>query len=147
MLSGLGPLHTWGLKACDHCILRSLIGHRRGDRPSSPHTIWWRAKGSKKSSWIKMSTWKTTNNVSWCVGTWVLKEIGMTQIIANPINGTTFRWESKDLTTTWSRPLACVWSDPYFIRRWIRSHRRHWSLQLVSFLPMNRENSLQHYFV
>ena len=39
------------LKARDHCILRSLIGRKGQDRPSSLHTRRWRPKASKKLSW------------------------------------------------------------------------------------------------
>ena len=61
------------LTACDHCILRSLIGPKDRDYSSSLHTRKRRSKGSNKSSWMKIHTWvptwQTINNVSWSTGT------------------------------------------------------------------------------
>ena len=52
----IGPLlHTWDRRpVSDHCILRSLIGWKGQDHPSSLHTTRWRPKGPKKlSHWCK----------------------------------------------------------------------------------------------
>ena len=41
------------LKARDHFVLRSLIGQKGRNRPSSLHTRRWRSKCPKKLSWMK----------------------------------------------------------------------------------------------
>jgi hypothetical protein len=64
-------LHT-RLRAHDHCILRSLIGRKDRDRPSSLHTRRWRPQGSKNISWMKSLRGflhaKPMDNVWWFAG-------------------------------------------------------------------------------
>ena len=43
---------TSHMRMCDHCILRSLIGRKGQDHPSSLHTRRWRPKGPKNLSWM-----------------------------------------------------------------------------------------------
>jgi hypothetical protein len=45
------------LKACDHYILRSLIGWKVWDRPYSLHTRRWRPKDPNKLSWMNSLHW------------------------------------------------------------------------------------------
>jgi hypothetical protein len=127
-----------GLKACDHCILRFVVSRKGGDHPSSLHTRRWRPKDPKKLSCMKRSTWTSTWQtiimfydllefassplladhklcfmVCWNLHQSHLREVNLTQILVKRFNNATFGWESRALTTTWSRPLARVWSGPY----------------------------------
>ena len=43
---------TSHMRLCDHCILRSLVGRKDQDHPSSLHTIRWKPKGPKNLSWM-----------------------------------------------------------------------------------------------
>ena len=64
------------LKAHDHSNLRSLIGRKGEDHPSSLLTWRWRPKGPKKTSWMKKSTWsrtwQTMDKVLWSSGLFVM---------------------------------------------------------------------------
>ena len=52
-----------------------------------------------------------------------LQEVGPMQIHADRVSGTTFRWESRALTITWSGHLAHAWSGPQLQNKRDSLHR------------------------
>ena len=87
-------------KARDHCILRSLIGRRGWDHPSSLHTRRWRPIGLKETiiGWeIYVEPYMVCH---------ILRQAHL------HVSGMAFDWDLKALTITWSQPLGRVWSSP-----------------------------------
>ena len=70
-------LHT-RLKACDCCILKSLISWKGWDHPSSFHTRRWRSKDIQHG-------WKVCFMICWDPRQVHLQEVGLTQILANHV--------------------------------------------------------------
>ena len=114
------------LKAHDHCILKSLIGQKCWDCPSSLHTRKWRLKGSKTISWMT-SLHGFLHGILW-ITFHGLPEISLSppprdwhdgnsnntcQNQGSLTAGMAIRWESKVLVSTWSWSLADVWSVSY----------------------------------
>ena len=117
------------LKACDHCILRSLIGRKGQGCPSSIHTRRWRPNCPTKLPWMKkfawILTWQIMDNVPWSVGICITSTskrqarrkfrhivLVFTSNGFSVSHGMVFGLESRALTNTWSQPLTHVWSGP-----------------------------------
>ena len=103
------------LKACDHCILRSLIGWKGQDCPSSLHT---RKCGPLRAQ-RNYHGWKVYMN------SYMVDQVSYTI-------GATFGWETKVFTNTWSPPLASVWSGTYIALEHFPN--------AVATLPLNKFN-------
>ena len=112
------------LKARHQCILRSLIGPKDYDHPSSLHTRKWKPKGPKIFSWTK-SSHGFPHGILWIMFYGLSKFASYPPSKGRPdtnsckpyksqtpyTTSTAFEWESVALTITWSQPLVHAWSD------------------------------------
>jgi hypothetical protein len=106
-------------KAHDHFILRSLIGQKGWDRPSSRHIRRWRLKGLKKlPSWMKCLHKFLHGRLYVMFHAICIESVFRGSLDINSgrpcqnqgpyTAGAAFGWESGALTITWSRPwLVC----------------------------------------
>ena len=122
------------LKACDHCILRSLIGQKKGECPSSLHTRRWSQRVQGNCHGWKAYMDSCMAYYDWCVMICqnlhhdYFQEVGLIQFPSYHVHDTAFGRVSRVLTTKWSRPWALVWSGPNVQHQ----ERNQWLIQLAN---------------